>query len=124
MTKFDPSKLTIDALVSAYRELCVKDYDARDCGDRPKVRRYFDEMTAIEEVLRSRGPEARRALIPLLKDHHAQVRLNTAKALLAVVPAEARATLEQLAAHAPDGSQSGSAGMCLELLDNGWFKPT
>jgi hypothetical protein len=90
-------------------------------------------LQAIEEILRARGPEARKVLVPLLSyrpgslqlfaDQTAQVRLNAAKELLAVVPDEARATLEELAAHGPS-FQSGSAGMCLQLLDDGIFKPT
>jgi hypothetical protein len=77
----------------------------------------------IENVLRARGLEARRALLPLLKHRHPQVRLDAAKHLLGIAPEEAQASLEDLAAHGPD-QQRGAAGMCLWYVEQGIFKPT
>jgi len=97
------------------------------------IKEQLDNIRAIEESLRARGTEARKVLVPLLtysgapspfaEDRTAQVRLNAAKELLAVVPVPARATLEHLAAHGPS-AQSGDAGMCLQFLQDGVFKPT
>lgn len=97
------------------------------------VHKLYKQLCAVKATLRARGPEARKVLVPLLsyaaasepfaEDRAAEVRLNAAKELLAVVPEQARATLEDLAAHGPS-FQSGSAGMCLQLWQDGVFKPT
>jgi HEAT repeat protein len=80
-------------------------------------------MMAVDAFIRGRGVDARRMLVPLLDHRNAQVRINAAKALLAVVPERARATLEALASNAPS-IQRLDARMCLNHLDKGIFKPT
>ena len=91
----------------------------------------YDERNRVAAELRRRGPEARRALIPLLdfKDNSrgmsavAQCHYNAARELLAVEPARARATLEKLA-NSVTQSQMFQARRTLEVLNNGTFKPT
>ena len=119
----DVDAMSTEQLVAAYVALCLDEDDATLRSQMGRANRAVRQRMKIESVLRARGMHERCALIPLLKHPSAQVRLNSAKDLLAVVPAEARATLEELAAHGP-GDQRGSAGMCLALLDDGTFKPT
>jgi uncharacterized protein DUF2019 len=112
-----------DQLVATYIELSQQEDDALLRNDGARATRLAYRRKEVDGVLRARGIQARRMLLPLLTHPNAQVRLNAAKHLLAVAPAEARATLEDLAAHGP-GDQRGSAGMCLDLMDDGTFKPT
>ena len=133
MTTRQYSAMSNEQLAEAFVEISVKEADAMGLRDSRAVNKLIKQLRAIEETLRARGPEARKILAPLLRystraspffaDQTAQVRLNAAKELLAVVPDQARATLEHLAAHGPS-AQSGSAGMCLLFLDDGVFKPT
>jgi hypothetical protein len=62
-------------------------------------------------------------LVSLFDHDNVQVRLNAAKATLAVAPQAARQMLETIAG-ASKGPQGGDAGMCLVSLDRGIFKPT
>jgi Domain of unknown function (DUF2019) len=62
-------------------------------------------------------------LLPLLRHNDAQVRLNAAEDLLEVMPEQARATLQDLAAHGPS-QQRGCAGMCLRELEADSMKPS
>jgi hypothetical protein len=112
-----------DQLIASYTEISVREDEAIDMHQMRKVRRLFDQLMVIKDVLRARGPDARRALIPLLSHRNAQVRLNAAKELMAVVPEQARATLEDIAENGP-GQQSGDSGMFLRAIDEGEFRPT
>lgn len=112
-----------DYLVAIYIEISRKEDDAMLRNDIARATGLVYRRKEVDDVLRARGIEARRMLLPLLRHSNAQVRLNAAKHLLAVAPEAARATLEDLAAHGP-GQQQGSAGMCLSLVDDGTFKPT
>jgi len=133
MTKLDHSEMTNEQLANAFVEISLREADAIGRGSVRGMRELFDQLRALKEALRARGPEARKVLLPLLSyspasrsvfdDQAAQVRLNAARELLAVVPEPARATLEDLAMRGPS-AQSGRAGMCLQLLDDGIFKPT
>ena len=133
MTNYPYSEMSDEQLAKAFVEISIKEADAMGLRKSREVNGLIKQSRAIEETLRARGLEARKVLVPLLgcsdarssfaKEFEAQVRLNAAKELLAVVPEQARATLEDLAAHGPS-AQSGRAGMCLQFLDDGIFKPT
>lgn len=133
MTNRQYSDMSDEQLAQAFVEISIKEADAMGLRNSREVNRLIKQLRSVEETLRARGPESRKVLVPLLKysgipspfakDLEAQVRLNAAKELLAVAPEQARRTLEDLAAHGPS-AQSGSAGMCLQFLDDGIFKPT
>ena len=123
MTTRNLQTATNDDLVATYVAISQQEDEAMLRNDIVGGTRLVYRRKEVDDVLRARGIQARRMLLPLLAHANAQVRLNAAKHLLAVVPTEARATLEDLAAHGP-GQQRGSAGMCLLLLDEGTFKPT
>ena len=132
MTSQRYSEMSDERLAEAFVKLSIDEADAIGLGNVHAVNNLFNQLRAIERALRARGPQARKVLAPLLKysaapppfsqDRAAQVRLNAARELLAVVPEEARSTLEDLAAHGPS-DQSGRAGMCLQFLQDGVFKP-
>ncbi|HKW53861.1 MAG TPA: DUF2019 domain-containing protein [Stellaceae bacterium] len=133
MTDYPYSGMSDEQLAKAFIDISIKQADATGRRDARASSKVIKHLQAIKEILRARGPEARKVLVPLLSyrpgslqlfaNQTAQVRLNAAKELLAVVPDEARAALEELAERGPS-FQSGSAGMCLQLLDDGVFKPT
>jgi hypothetical protein len=123
MKKDDWTRQSIQDLIAAYLDVSLREAEAVERGETAKVRRLFDERMQLDRSIRARGLQARKSLIPLLEHRNAQVRLNTAKHLLAVAPNEARATLEDLAAHGPS-QQRGDAGMCFWYMEKGIFKPT
>jgi hypothetical protein len=122
-----------DQLVKLFVEISIEQADALEINDVRAFKRLYKKLESVRKTLRARGIESRRTLVPLLDyprptspyfiHRTGQVRLNAAKELLAVVPEKARATLEDLAARGPM-AQSGNAGMCLQFLDDGVFKPT
>lgn len=88
-----------------------------------KFNRLFDQKMAVLNELKIRGGDQRRLLLQLFQHANAQVRLNAAKATLAVAPEPARKELQKLV-DSKEYPQAGDAGMCLWTLDEGIFKPT
>jgi hypothetical protein len=80
-------------------------------------------MDAIEEELKVRPGDQRRALIPLYNHPNVQVRLKSAIATLALAPDAARRQIQDIA-DSRDYPQAGDAGMTLDCLDRGIFRPT
>jgi len=87
-----------------------------------RFNRLFDEMVAIEDELKRRDGDQRRQLLSLYNHPNAQVRLNAAKATLAVAPEPARQALQTIA-DSREYPQAGNAGMSLDNLELGIFKP-
>ena len=114
-------------LVARYIGLSVKQstahYEEDDAIAVQEYNRLYKGINAISHVLRARGVEARRALIPLLQHPNPQVRLNAAHELLAIAHDQAYATLEKLSEGEP-GIFRLKAGMALSLLEDGTYKPT
>jgi hypothetical protein len=79
-------------------------------------------MSGIEQELKRRPGDQRRALLPLYAYPNMQARLNAVKATLAVAPVTARRMLESIA---ESGwlPQSADAGMAIDCLERGIFKP-
>ena len=87
-----------------------------------KTNRMYHLMRFIDSELRARGQEARLKLMPLLDDRDRFVRYYAAQKLLGVVPDRARAILEWNAKHKFD-SIAGDAGMLLDAVEKGIYKP-
>jgi cytochrome c oxidase assembly protein Cox11 len=121
MKRTDLSQMTAHQLVERFATLGLEQDRAED--DIPKFNRLYGEMRAVEDELKARPGDQRRALLQLFTHRNAQVRLTAAKATLAVAPQEARSMLEWLA-DSQIFPQAGGAGMCLSSLDRGIFKPT
>ena len=120
MTQANLGKLTVEQLVSRFTEIGIAEDKAED--DNAEYTRLFFLMDSIEEKLKSRPNDQRRALMALYEHRNMHVRLMAAKATLAVAPQEARKLIESIAnsRHFP---QAGDAGMCLLMLDRGEFVP-
>lgn len=80
-------------------------------------------MKAIEEELIAHPGDRRTALLPLFDHPNAQVRLKAALAKLAVLPDEARETLEILDENKEFPQAADARGM-LEALDDGSYQPS
>ena len=122
MSRMELDTMTDAQLVDRFTTLSLQQYDVLEIHDTKTYTKLFHRVHAVAGVLRKRGLDARRALLPLLDHKNAQVRLNAAHQLLAIEPLRARATLEALAKFAPR-PQGGPAGMALWMLDRGEYKP-
>jgi len=115
--------MTVDQLMARYISIGIDQDKALLRNEIAKFNRLFDEMVVVENELRMRDGDQRRALLGLYGHPNAQVRLNAAKATLAVAPEPARRKLQTMADSA-EYPQAGDAGMTLYALDRGIFKPT
>jgi hypothetical protein len=102
-------------LNAAMATLAVASQAARKALDEIWASQWFPQAAVAGMMIK--------ALDSLFEHPNMQVRLNAAKATLAVAPKAARQALEAIAAsrHHP---QAGDAGMSLWNLDEGVFKPT
>jgi hypothetical protein len=88
----------------------------------PQANSNFRFMEQIDVVLRARGRESRLLLLPLLDNQDRFVRYYAAQYLLGLVPDRARAVIEWNAKYGFDAI-AGDAGMTLDHLDTGFYKP-
>jgi hypothetical protein len=123
MTRSRLEKITAAQLVQRFAAIGVDQHKALLSRDHGKFNRLFDEMTAIVKELKRRHGDQRRELLCLYEHPNPQVRLNAVKATLAVAPEYARQTLEAIAA-SREYPQAGDAGMTIDSLEWGIFKPT
>jgi len=127
MSKDPQNNLTNEQLVARYTALSIQQYETvgeEDVDARSQAyTRLYWETHAISDVLRSRGVEARRALIPLLQHSNPQVRLNAAHQLLAIAHDMAYAAFERLGREGP-GIYRLDARMTMSSLADGSYKPT
>jgi Domain of unknown function (DUF2019) len=107
--------LTIAQLVERFAALGIDEDKAVIDGDNAKYRRLYWQMDAVEQELKRRPGDQRRALLPLFDHPNLWVRLMAAKTTLAVAPEAARQMLEAIVSW---GRQpyAGDAGMCLVSL--------
>jgi len=109
-------------LVQRFRQHALDQESTLWDSNTAKYNRLFDRMQAIEDELRSRGPEARKALLVLLDDPNPWVRYKAAHECLAIARERAMVVLRAIAAsHLMP--VAGHAGMTLENLESGQFKP-
>jgi len=112
-----------DALVKRFAEICLAQDEALLYSNIAKFNRLFDQMIAVEKELRARLGDRRSALTTLFTHENAQVRLQAARATLAVAPEEALGVIKAIAG-GRKFPQAGDAGMTLVNLERGIFKPT
>jgi len=122
MSEQDLCKMTTPDLVALFARVVVGQDEALLGNQRARFNRLFDKMSEISNELKSRKGDQRMALLDLFEYPNMQVRLQAAKLTLAVAPVEAREQLEAIAA-TQWFPQAGDAGMCLDFLDDGTFRP-
>lgn len=115
--------LSADVLVARFAEICLAQDEALLYSNVAKFNRLFDQMIAVESELKSRPGDLRSALTTLFAHENAQVRLQAARSTLAVAP-EAALNVIKAIASGRKFPQAGDAGMTLDNLESGFFKPT
>ena len=116
-------ELSTAALVERFAEIGVAQDRAILFDENKAFSRLYDQKVAVEQELKSRPGDQRRALMALYQHSNMQVRLIAARATLAVAPTEARQMLETIA-ESGWHPQAGDAGMSILNLDRGIYKPT
>lgn len=122
MTRRSLSGVPTPELVELFAEIGVAQDQAILFEETAKFNRLFGKMSAVSDELRQRHGDQRAALTALYDHPNAQVRLQAAMVTLAVAPVAARAVIENLA-RSRTFPQAGDAGMTLDALDRGDFKP-
>jgi hypothetical protein len=115
--------MTVEQLAKQFVAIVLDQDHAIRTDDDAKYNHLYRQMRAIEEVLKGRAGDQRRVLLQLYDYANVQVRLAAAKATLAVAPEDARQMLQRIA-DSREFPQAGDAGMCLDCLDSGIFKPS
>jgi hypothetical protein len=126
MKRFNPNELkelSVIDLVERFSALALAQDDADLDSDFDRYNRHFRAMMDVQDELKRRPGDQRRALLKLYDHPNAQVRLMAAKVTLAVEPQAARRLLQRIAESA-EHPQAGDAGMSLSNLDRGVFKPS
>jgi hypothetical protein len=116
------SSLTVPQLVEQFRILALAKSDAIGTGQNTKFSRLYWRLEAVEQELKVRAGDQRRALAPLYNHPNPQVRFDAAMATLVVFPDEARAAL-QMIIDRNEFPQAGEAGFTLADLSAGRFTP-
>jgi UTP-glucose-1-phosphate uridylyltransferase len=114
--------MTIYQLVDRFAEIGIAQDQALLYDEYGKFNRLFGQMTDVDNELRARGKEARLSLMNLYNHANIQVRLQAAKWSIGVALVEARKVIQTIS-ESGWMPQAGEAGMTLENLDDGTFKP-
>jgi hypothetical protein len=123
MKRIKLQDLTVDQLVERFVEIGLDQDRALLENDVGGFNRLFDQMQVVNQELKSRAGDQRRALLSLYKHPNLQVRLKAAKTTLAIAPQAARDVLEAIK-DSKMQPQALDAGMSLRNLDQGIYKPT
>jgi hypothetical protein len=115
--------MTVEQLVEHFRDIALAQDEALLMNDIAAATKRYWHLKEIEDELKARGGDQRRALLALYDHHNAQVRLKAVKATLAVASEVARKELQAIA-DSREYPQAGEAGMSLWNLGRGIFKPT
>jgi hypothetical protein len=116
-------EFSVEELVERYAATGVAQYEAELDDDMRKVKRLITDIIAMEAELKARPGDRRVALIELYGHPNMQVRLNAARATLAVAPETARAQLVAIQ-DSRRMPQAMHAGMSLWNLERGVYRPT
>lgn len=122
MKRMSLKEMSADHLVEQFAAICLEQDRALLYSDTAKFNHVYLQMAAVRDELKGRLGDQRRALLALYVHENAQVRLQAARATLAVAPEAARAVIEDIAS-SRKFPQAGDAGMTLFNLDRGVFKP-
>ncbi len=122
MSKQNFDEIPTPDLVAFFAKVVVGQDEALLGNQIARFNRLFGVMMEIADALKARPGDQRTALLSLFEYPNMQVRLQAAKLTLAVAPVEARQQIEAIAS-SKWFPQAGDAGMCLDLLDDGTFKP-
>jgi len=123
MKRKPPSGMTDEELVERFVAISLDQDDALLGGEVGRFNRLYDQKIAVLNELKSRHGDQRRLLLRLFDHPNAQVRLNAAKATLAVAPETAQMQLQAIR-DSKEYPQALDAGMSIRGLEEGTYKPT
>lgn len=113
----------VDLLVERFADIAVKQGRAADHFDNRTYNRLYVQMMEVADELKQRAGDQRRALMVLYEHPQAEVRMMAAYMTLAIAYQSARGVL-QLIVDRKEFPQALTAGMSLDSLDRGTYKPT
>jgi aminoglycoside phosphotransferase family enzyme len=116
-------ELTTPELVIEFTNICLAQSQAIEREENAIYNRLFERMQIVEAELKARPNDQRRALQALFGTGNLQVRLMAAQANLAVDYHKSRRELAAVAA-TRWMPQAAEAGMTLEDLDTGFYRPS
>jgi hypothetical protein len=117
-----PDHIRLRNLITQFVEIGLAQYDAIYVIDNAKYNRLYKKMERIRAELKEMPGDQRRALLPLLSHSNVQVRLATARSLLALYPYLARNALENIRESGIE-PQNGEAATAIRRLDEGVYIP-
>ncbi|MBX9710081.1 MAG: DUF2019 domain-containing protein [Xanthobacteraceae bacterium] len=116
-------KESVEELVARFTAIALKQHEAVLYRQTTKYNRLYDQVVAVKDELKSRNDDERRALTSLYTYPNAMVRLQAARANLALGYTEARNVIQSIV-DSDDQPLAFHAGMTLSNLDRGFYKPT
>lgn len=116
-------KMAVPDLVDSFVSISLLMDDALFNLAAAKFNRLYFRLEAVEAELKSRDNDQRRALLPLLKHPHEQIRLRAAFATLVLAPQASRDVIKAVAANVHHQIASQAASM-LDALETGRYVPT
>jgi hypothetical protein len=122
IARFQIRDASVTELVGRFQAIALAQHDASLNYQIARYNRLYDRMTEIEDELRSREGDQRRALVPLLASSNVHVRLKSALTTLAVLPTLARKALESVRDFG-ELPEAADASSMLRSLDDGTYVP-
>jgi hypothetical protein len=123
MKQANVEDMTAAQLVEYFTAIALAQDEAMRIDDNAAFKRLFFQMEAVEEELKGRKGDQRRALLCLLDHPNAQVRLKSAIATLALAPLAARQAL-QVISDRQEYPQAADARGMMRAVDDGTFTPS
>lgn len=123
MKREDIKHISETEIINAYAKLCIEQSEAMDREEQKRINLLFWKINTLEDELKSNPGDQRRILIRLYAHENIHVRLKAAQATLATNYASARQEIEAIAS-SRIYPQAADAGMTLENLDSGFYRPT
>jgi hypothetical protein len=115
--------MTVRELVQVFANVTAEQGTALKRYDVSQYKKLYVQMMDIANELKSRPGDQRRALMVLYEHPLPKVRLMAAHMTLALAYPSARAVIQNIV-DKKEWPFAGDAGMTLDNLDSGFYKPT
>ena len=122
MKRVNLQNMSVEQLVERFAALALEQDRALLEENISRVNRLFDALKDVENELKQRDGDQRRALLRLYDHPNPQVRVKAVKATLAVEPITARRMLQAIA-DSREYPQSAEARSAIRYLEEGIYKP-
>ena len=122
MKRVNLQNMSVEQLVERFAALALEQDRALLEENISRVNRLFDALKDVENELKQRDGDQRRALLRLYDHPNPQVLVKAVKATLAVEPITARRMLQAIA-DSREYPQSAEARSSIRYLEEGIYKP-